>query len=159
MNEQSELSENELAKAIEHGKVARDSLQPTSDAFKCLDALLISAKRSQELQQKLDEANNELKLIRVNLCGVMSSERTDCETYAFVEGEIEKQYDLRIKAEQSSREKDEKIAKLELHLAFWSATFSKYLSFEANGIKYIPIKQVVADFNKCDQFLNQQKEK
>lgn len=142
MNEQSELSENELAKAIERitSIRERECLSHTwyeKDVL-ALNLVLTAAKRSQDLQKKLDEANARSEMWAKS-AGGFAGERDALE--------------------QSSREKDEKLTKLELHLAFWNATFSKYLSFEANGIKYIPIKQIVADFNKCDQFLNQQKEK
>lgn len=85
MNERSELSENELARAIEHGKVARDSLQPTSDAFKCLDALLISAKRSQELQQKLDEWSNKELLGETERCRLQALEQSSREKDELIE--------------------------------------------------------------------------
>lgn len=37
---------------------------------------------------------------------------------------------------------------LKLHL--WSATFSKYSSFKANGVKSVSLSHVIIDFNKCD---------
>lgn len=42
-------------------------------------------------------------------------------------------------------------AALLMSCALWGAVFSKYLSFQANGIRRVSVAKVIADFNKCDK--------
>lgn len=98
MNEQSELSEKELAKTIEEVldesvRLKRNFPDDWEDRFtkEELDILFTAAKRSQDLQKKLDEANARSEMWAKS-AGGFAGERDALE--------------------QSSREKDELIEKL-----------------------------------------------